>query len=145
MKKLCEIALVNPKQTETLKDDEIVSFVPMSAVKAETASVESEENRRYSEVRKGYTSFRKNDVLIAKITPCFENGKIVQANLSHPVGFGSTEFHVVRPIAGKSDARYLLHYLRQNKVRRDGKRKMTGSAGQKRWTAPYLLDSLAKN
>ena len=77
-------------------------------------------------------------MLLAKITPCFENGKIAQAQLPLPYGFGSTEFHVVRPRDTKADARYLLHYLRQDSIRADGTRRMTGSAGQRRVPESYL-------
>ena len=136
--KLAEVAELNPSLTDALGDDDPVSFVPMSAVTAETASTSPGEDRRYSEVSKGYTPFLDGDVLVAKITPCFENGKIAQARLSHRVGFGSTEFHVVRPRAGQADARYLLHFLRQERIRRDGERRMTGSADQRRVPAHFL-------
>lgn len=136
--KLGEIAELNPRLAESLESNAPVSFVPMSAVTAETASTTTGAERQYSEVSKGYTPFRDGDVLVAKITPCFENGKIAQATISHRIGFGSTEFHVVRPINGKSDARYLLHFLRQERIRRDGERKMTGSAGQRRVPEHFL-------
>ena len=136
--KLSEIADLNPSLAESLSSDEPVSFVPMSAVTAETASTSHGENRCYGEVSKGYTPFRDGDLLVAKITPCFENGKIAQATLTHRFGFGSTEFHVIRPKPGKADARYLLHFLRQDRIRRDGERKMTGSAGQRRVPGHFL-------
>jgi type I restriction enzyme S subunit len=136
--RLREIAKLNPRHTETLESSTPVSFVPMSAVTAETASTTVGEERRYSEVSKGYTPFIDGDILVAKITPCFENGKIAQAKLTHRIGFGSTEFHVVRPHPSKSDARYLLHFLRQEKIRHDGSRKMTGSAGQRRVPEHFL-------
>lgn len=136
--KLTEVAELNPSLTDALGDDDPVSFVSMSAVTAETASTSTGEDRRYSEVSKGYTPFLDGDVLVAKITPCFENGKIAQARLSHRVGFGSTEFHVVRPRAGQADARYLLYFLRQERIRRDGERRMTGSAGQRRVPEHFL-------
>jgi type I restriction enzyme, S subunit len=138
MATLSEIAELNPRLTESLQSNTPISFVPMSAVTAETASTTTGEERSYSEVSKGYTPFRNGDVLVAKITPCFENGKIAQAKLTHAIGFGSTEFHVVRPNADKSDARYLLHFLRQECIRVDGARKMTGSAGQRRVPEHYL-------
>jgi len=137
-RKLGEIAELNPRLAASLASDVPVSFVPMSAVTAETASTTTGEERQYGEVSKGYTPFLDGDVLVAKITPCFENGKIAQATLTHRFGFGSTEFHVVRPRAGKADARYLLHFLRQERIRRDGKRKMTGSAGQRRVPEHFL-------
>ena len=98
----------------------------------------TKEQRPYSEVCKGYTPFQNGDLLVAKITPCFENGKIAQAVLNHHYGFGSTEFHVVRAKPARSDARYLLHFLRQDSIRRDGERKMTGSAGQRRVPEHFL-------
>jgi type I restriction enzyme, S subunit len=136
--KLVEIAELNPRLPETPDSDELVSFVPMSAVTAESASTTRGEDRFYGEVSSGYTPFLNGDVLLAKITPCFENGKIAQATLSHRIGVGSTEFHVVRPLAGKADARYLLHFLRQERIRRDGERRMTGSAGQRRVPEHFL-------
>jgi type I restriction enzyme S subunit len=137
---LREIAELNPKLAEPLESDARVSFVPMAAVAAETASITNGEERRYCEVSKGYTPFIAGDLLVAKITPCFENGKIAQAALTHRVGFGSTEFHVVRPHPQKADARYLLHFLRQDRIRREGERKMTGSAGQRRVPEHFLAE-----
>jgi type I restriction enzyme S subunit len=136
--KLIEIAELNPRLSESPDGDELVSFIPMSAVTAESASTTTGEDRPYGEVSKGYTHFLNGDVLLAKITPCFENGKIAQAKLSRRIGFGSTEFHVVRPRAGKADARYLMHFLRQEHIRLDGARKMTGSAGQRRVPDHFL-------
>jgi type I restriction enzyme S subunit len=110
----------------------------MAAVDAETASTTLGEVRSFSDVSQGYTTFLDGDLLVAKITPCFENGKIAQARLAHRLGFGSTEFHVVRPRADTTDARYLLHFLRQGRIRRDGERKMTGSGGQRRVPEHFL-------
>jgi len=135
---LDEVADLNPRLIEMLAPNDTVSFVPMSAVSAETAGVTEEETRTFAEVAKGYTPFVTGDVLVAKITPCFENGKIAQALLTHRVGFGSTEFHVVRPHANKLDARYALHFLRRGNVRLAGERRMTGSAGQRRVPENFL-------
>lgn len=138
--KLEDLAELNPDLGESLLDDDAVSFIPMSAVTAETASTTAGESRLYSEVKKGYTSFHNGDLLVAKITPCFENGKIAQASLKHRIGFGSTEFHVVRPRIDKADPRYLLHFLRQDRIRRAGERRMTGSAGQRRVPEHFLAN-----
>jgi type I restriction enzyme S subunit len=135
---LDEVAELNPRLAETLTAEDNVSFVPMSAVSAETAGITDEVTRTYAEVAKGYTPFVSGDVLVAKITPCFENGKIAQALLTHRAGFGSTEFHVVRPRADKLDARYTLHFLRLGRVRLAGERRMTGSAGQRRVPENFL-------
>lgn len=138
--KLSEVAYLNPILGGRLPEDELVSFVPMASVSAETAKVETAHDRRYSEVSKGFTPFLSGDVLFAKITPCFENGKIAQANLPRRNGFGSTEFHVVRSRPGVSDARYLHHYLRLKDVRIEGQRRMTGSGGQRRVPSHFLAN-----
>ncbi|WP_349879875.1 restriction endonuclease subunit S [Micromonospora sp. HUAS YX12] len=136
--KLADVAAVNPKLVTRPAADELISFVPMSAVDAETGSTESGEDRLFGEVSRGYTVFADEDVLVAKITPCFENGKIAQACLSRPTGVGSTEFHVIRPNRSQLDARYLLHFLRRPAIRIAGERRMTGSAGQRRVPVAFL-------
>lgn len=138
--RLDEVAQINPKLAKSLSADTLVSFLPMSAVDADRGTTTLGEERQYSEVSKGYTCFENGDLLIAKITPCFENGKIAQATLSHPIGFGSTEFHVVRVNAEKLDDRYLLHFLRQPHLRLEGEKKMTGSGGQKRVPANFIKE-----
>ena len=115
-----------------------VSFVGMSGVSEVTASVLEHDVRTVAECRKGYTAFQRGDVLVAKITPCFENGKIVMADIPHAFGFGSTEFHVIRPRPDKLDPRFLLHFLRVPFFRIQGERRMTGSAGQRRVPANFL-------
>jgi type I restriction enzyme, S subunit len=138
---LGEVALLNPSKSGALASaDDEVDFFPMAVVEASSSTAASTERRRYHEVQKGYTSFADGDVLLAKITPCFENGKIAQARVTTGVAFGSTEFHVLRP--GPSlDGRYLVHFLRRDQVRIDGARKMTGSAGQRR-VPKHFLESL---
>ncbi|WP_460466872.1 restriction endonuclease subunit S [Calidifontibacter terrae] len=88
---------------------------------------------------KGYTVFRNGDILAAKITPCWENGKVGQAKLSQEFGVGSTEFHIVRPTDEVHD-RYLLHFLRQPYIRASGQLRMTGSGGQRRVPASFLSE-----
>ncbi|WP_246227990.1 restriction endonuclease subunit S [Mycolicibacterium helvum] len=127
---LGDVADINPK-AEKIAPDEEVSFVGMADLDIASALTQSTTVRPFREVSKGYTTFADGDILVAKITPCFENNKIGQARLSCKIGVGSTEFHVVRPSERLHD-RYLLHFLRQDKVRRAGERRMTGSAGQRR-------------
>jgi type I restriction enzyme S subunit len=135
---LSEVAELNPRLIDTVSDDTLVSFVPMAGVSAMTADTNGGEERSYREVAKGYTPFLRGDLLVAKITPCFENCKIAHANIQHELGFGSSEFHVVRPRTGHVDSRYLLHFLRQERIRLDGARQMTGSAGQRRVPEHFL-------
>lgn len=136
---LREAAFVNPKAPKAGEIDphQLYDFVPMQAVR-EDGSMEVTESRPYQEVTKGYTSFRSGDVLVAKITPCFENGKIALAETRTDFAFGSTEFHVIRSKENISDPRYLLHFLRLRRVRFEGEERMTGSAGQKRVPRSFL-------
>jgi type I restriction enzyme S subunit len=136
--KLVDVAELNPPLAASLSDGDGVSFMPMAAVDASSVTAVDRETRLYSEVCRGYTPFLDGDVLVAKITPCFENGKIAQARLSRRYGFGSTEFHVVRPHSDQADARYLVHFLRQDSIRKQGESRMTGSAGQRRVPVNFL-------
>ncbi|UYN90017.1 MAG: restriction endonuclease subunit S [Anaerolineales bacterium] len=105
-----------------------------------TLRIEAEVTRKLNEVKKLYTPFRKGDILIAKITPSFENGKLAIANIRHELGFGTTEFHVVRPATSALDTKYLFHFLKQDAIRAVGAKRMTGSAGQKRLPASFVAD-----
>lgn len=129
---LGEVAEINPRLSGTFGESAEVSFLPMASLDAETGSINCHESRLFGEVRKGYTPFISGDLLIAKITPCFENGKIGQAQIPHMLGFGSTEFHVIRPNSKVAMPRFVFHFLRQKRVRLEGERKMTESAGQRR-------------
>ena len=134
------VAQVNPRLAAADRPDldERVSFVPMAAVSGETLSIEAQAERLFSEVAKGYTPFKRGDVLVAKITPCFENGKMAMAdNLAHELGFGTTEFHVFRP-SERITGSYLFNLLRAPYVRKAGAMRMKGAAGQRRVPADFF-------
>jgi type I restriction enzyme S subunit len=133
----CEL---NPKRPKNVDDDLMVSFVPMSAV-SEDGNIDTSDTRPYKEVKKGFTYFAENDVIFAKITPCMENGKgAVAKNLEDGIASGSTEFHVLRPIAGKTNP-YWLYTITMFKSFRGGARKlMTGTGGQLRVPVGYISD-----
>ncbi|PPF56542.1 restriction endonuclease subunit S [Rathayibacter sp. AY1C2] len=114
-----------------------MSFVGMAQLDDVTATATPQDSRLFTAVSKGYTIFRNHDLLVAKITPCFENGKIGRAVLDEEIGVGSTEFHVVRP-GPEIDERYLLHFLRRPEVRRSGELRMIGSGGQRRVPTDFL-------
>jgi type I restriction enzyme, S subunit len=133
------IADINPgTDTFSLPESTLVSFVPMAAVEAHTGRMDSSNIRRLSEVRRGYTAFQENDVLFAKITPCMENGKFVVAqSLSSGIGFGSTEFHVLRS-EKEINPHLLYYYLSQKTFRQAARSAMTGTAGQLRVPTTFL-------
>lgn len=134
-----EVAEVNPAgpRNGQISPDAMVDFVPMAAVH-EDGQIGALEQRSYGDVAKGFTAFRRGDVLLAKITPCFENNKIAVANVKTAYGFGSTEFHVVRCLEERLDPEFLTYFLRQDSVRYAGERRMTGSAGQRRVPKAFL-------
>jgi len=118
-----------------------VTFVPMPAVDAARGVISEPEVRPFSQVRKGYTAFREGDVIVAKITPCMENGKAaIVMNLENGLGFGSTEFHVLRS-NGSVLPEYLYYFIRQESFRKAAEGEMTGSVGQKRVPAEFLKQS----
>jgi len=95
------------------------------------------------DVAGSYTYFADNDVLLAKITPCFENGKIgIARNLINGIGFGSSEYMVFRS-QGKIEPNYLYYFLSRNQIREEGRKQMTGAVGHKRvskdWIENYLI------
>lgn len=135
---LSRIVQINPRLPRGLEDSREISFVPMASV-SEDGGITHQETRNFGEVKKGFTHFQRGDVLLAKITPCFENGKSALAdNLEHPIGFGSTEFHVLRAIPGKVDSRFLYHLVRSNPLLFLGQKSMKGAAGHKRVPAEFL-------
>ncbi len=136
---LYEICAINPRVDKNSIDSEtVVSFVPMPAVEAGTGKIDVSETRSFGAVRKGYTPFRKRDVLFAKITPCMENGKMaIVPDLASEYGFGSTEFHVLRPANG-IDPRFLYHVVSDRAFRFHAEHNMTGAVGQKRVPATII-------
>lgn len=128
---LSDLAEINPRlNVASLPNDTEVSFVPMSAVEVESGRMNATETRRLDEVRRGsYTPFQEGDVLFAKITPSMENGKSAVAQaLASGIGFGSTEFHVFRPVAGV-EAQFVRYYVVQEAFRRTARGHMKGTAG----------------
>lgn len=136
IKKIEEISNVNPTKDKVDEDIE-VSFIGMSDISVD-GKLQNYNIKKYGEVCKGFTSFKDNDVLLAKITPCFENGKggLVQ-NLKNGIGFGSTEFHVLRANK-KDDAKFIYYTTKSWKFKTLGEKNMTGSAGQKRVPTDFI-------
>ena len=121
-----------------IEDLQPVHFVPMAAVAENFAGVDASQLRPLKEVRKGYTAFVEGDVLFAKITPCMENGKGgLVPTLTQAVGFGSTEFHVLRPNQMAS-GKWLAYFLLQPSFRKLARANMTGTAGQMRVPTKWL-------
>jgi type I restriction enzyme S subunit len=128
-----EIAEINPRLGKSdIDDDTLASFVPMKCVEAESGRCVPPENKKVAEVKKGYTPMQDGDVIMAKVTPCMENGKAaVMRGLKNGIGFGSTEFYVLRPSA-KILPDFLFYFIIQQSFRREAERHMTGAVGLRR-------------
>jgi type I restriction enzyme S subunit len=135
---LSEVGLLSPRNEAP--DALEVSFVPMPLIAAEYGVANQHEIRPWGEIKKGYTHFAEGDVGLAKITPCFENGKsTIFRNLTGGIGSGTTELHIVRPLFVHQD--YVLIFLKSPHFIENGISKMTGTAGQKRLPTEYFAHS----
>ncbi|WDL75726.1 restriction endonuclease subunit S [Helicobacter winghamensis] len=125
---------LNPSKREIANIDEntIVSFVEIASV-ADKGYIQNKVDKPLKELRKGsYTYFAENDILIAKITPCMENGKCAIAkNLANGLGMGSSEFHIFRTHKGLNN-KFLFACLNQDSIRQEATKNMTGSSGHRR-------------
>jgi len=140
VKRLRFVLKLNPSKSEaqSRNSDAEVSFVPMESV-SEDGTVNLDKVKPLGEVKDGYTYFLNDDVVVAKITPCFENGKgALMRGLTNGIGFGTTEFHVLRP-AG-IDRRFLYLLTTTRPFRGLGEAEMKGAAGQKRVPENFIKD-----
>ena len=141
LKALDEIAVFKPSKEEIrdLSGETEVSFVPMSCINTYDASFTPTEVRALRDVSTGFTYFRDNDVLLAKITPCFENGKAgIAHNLKNGIGFGSTEFIVIRADTSVVDPEWIFYHINTHEFIDGGRSFMTGTAGQQRIDLNYV-------
>lgn len=121
----------NPSKP-VLNDNCIVTFLGMKDI-SECGKVCLEDEKEYKDVKTGFTNFINDDVILAKITPCFENGKsAIVRNLKNGYGFGSTEFHVLRTKKDLLLPECLYQTIHSNSFIKAGTMKMSGAVGQKR-------------
>jgi type I restriction enzyme S subunit len=143
MVRLGDFVGINPQKSEArklLNPDDPVSFLPMEDLGVRCGEVTPIKQRRFGDVQSSYTYFRDGDVLLAKITPCFENGKLgIARNLVNGVGFGSSEYLVIRP-TDLLLSEYVYHAISRNEFIDQGQRVMTGSVGHKRVPKDYVSE-----
>ena len=142
--KLGEVVKINPKipKEKIVSDTMLVQFLPMKLVEELSGKIHLTETRIYQEVRKGYSAFIENDILFVKVTPCMENGKIaVVTKLKNKIGFGSTEFHVLRTIPNVIN-KYIFYFIVQDKFRKLAEYSMTGAVGLRRVPKQFIEQQL---
>uniref|UniRef100_UPI004049E5EB restriction endonuclease subunit S n=1 Tax=Gelidibacter sp. TaxID=2018083 RepID=UPI004049E5EB len=143
-KTLGDVCEIDPKKSELkgLPVNHLVSFLPMKDLGISQNKIIPIVTRKLSEVMGSYTYFRDRDVLLAKVTPCFENGKLgIAENLTNGIGFGSSEYIVFRPL-NNVISEYIFYLLSSNKFRNDGKKLMFGTTGLKRLSKDYVKNFL---
>ena len=130
------------REIENLTAEDEVTFAPMDALDDGLGGLDASMSRPLGEVAAGsYNYFREGDVLLAKVTPCFENGKKALARgLINGVGFATSEVHVFRPTPGKLDARFLMYLFSSEDFRAEGMKTMTGAGGLKRVSDAAILN-----
>ncbi|ERJ71799.1 putative DNA-directed RNA polymerase, omega subunit [Porphyromonas sp. oral taxon 278 str. W7784] len=137
---ICEF---NPSKRELagMPLDTVVSFLEMASV-SNDGFVEGGQDRILQEVIKGsYTYFRDGDIIIAKITPCMENGKCaLLSGLTNGIGFGSSEFHVFRNKNAAVRQGFLFHFLNREIIRKQAEQRMTGASGHRRVPIDFYRD-----
>lgn len=142
MVRLCDVCEINPKKSEVkcLPDDTLVSFVPMADINENSMDFTPKEEKKLVDVVGGYTYFRDNDVLVAKVTPCFENGKAgVAKNLKNGIGFGSSELYVLR-CSEKVLPSFIYMMLTTEKFKAEGTAQMTGTGGLQRVPKDFVSE-----
>lgn len=143
---LSDLVEINPRKSEISDHDKSlpVSFVGMADV-GENGSLNLSRESTIHECWNGYTYFKEGDVLFAKITPCMENGKgAIAIGLENKIGFGSTEFHVLRPKKDITKATWIYYLSYSERFRKVAESFMTGSAGQKR-VPSYFFEQFKVN
>jgi type I restriction enzyme S subunit len=141
MKTLCEACDIRPPKSEArerLAADALVTFLPMEDMGINEKFVRAIQKKPLSAVQGSYTYFADGDVLLAKITPCFENGKLgIARDLTNGVGFGSSEYVVFRPDKTTSKE-WLYYYLSRETFRVEGAASMSGAVGHKRVSKDFI-------
>ncbi|MEH1850311.1 MAG: restriction endonuclease subunit S [Nostoc sp.] len=134
------IGWINPRNN--LPDDLDVAFIPMNLIPQKYGVVVQWETKKWGDVKKGFTHFAEGDVALAKITPCFQNGKsCVMRGLKNQFGAGTTELHIFRPIDNLTYPEYVLIYFNSVSFIKNAIPIMTGTAGQKRVPNSYVVQN----
>ena len=132
---------VNPRNN--LSDDTDAGFVPMVLIKDGFNNEHSFEERKWGKIKSGFTHFANNDVIVAKITPCFQNRKsAVIANLPNGIGAGTTELYVLRDVTSQLCMQYILLLFKTNEFIKNGVKNFSGTAGQQRIGKDFISNYL---
>ncbi|SBS64738.1 restriction endonuclease subunit S [Vibrio splendidus] len=136
---LSEVVTVNPKHKDL--EDQEAGFVPMALAPTDFNGTLNYEERQWDKIKKGYTHFATGDVIFAKVTPCFENGKAaIVKELPNDIGAGSTEFYVLRPVIKDISVIYIFAVIKSYDFLQTGAENMTGAVGLRRVPKKFVED-----
>ena len=137
--RLSDIVLINPRNH--IPDNTMAAFIPMERIDATFLSSYSYVERKWGEIKQGFTHFSDGDVAFAKITPCFQNRKsMILNNLPNGIGAGTTELKVLRPYRNTLSVEYLLFFLESPYFVEEAIFK--GTANQQRIMSGYMESKL---
>ncbi|MWV61329.1 restriction endonuclease subunit S [Helicobacter saguini] len=130
---LNKIAIINPSKTEISNLNKNLEITFLSMQNLGSGVINEQETGTIKEYLSGYTYFRENDILIAKITPCMEHGKCAVAyDLKNKIGFGSTEFNVFRVVDSRFTTEFIFCFLNRESIRKIAVDNMVGTSGRQR-------------
>lgn len=134
---LADIVAINPKHKEL--NNQTAGFVPMALAPTDFSGQLNFEERSWDKIKKGYTHFADGDVIFAKVTPCFENGKAaIVHNMPNGIGAGSTEFYALRPYLKELSQEYIFSIIKSHEFLTLGAENMTGAVGLRRVPKQFL-------
>jgi len=140
LKRVCKVNASVSHLLREFSDDSLVTFLPMEAISVD-GKIDCSQKQPLKNVKSGFSSFAVNDVVVAKITPCFENGKGACLDaLDTAIGYGTTELIVLRGFKNEINQQFLYQVTKITSFRKNGAEVMTGSAGQKRVPANFIAN-----
>ncbi len=132
---------INPHNN--INDDTDAGFIPMALIKDGFKNEHCFETRKWKDIKSGFTHFANGDIVVAKITPCFQNRKsAIISNLPNGVGAGTTELHVIRDVTSSLYMPYVLLFLKTNDFIENGVKNFSGTAGQQRIGKDFVSNYL---
>lgn len=135
--RLGEYCLLNPRNN--VEDSLETSFIPMKLINDGFDNKHTFESKKWKEIKSGFTHFAENDIVVAKITPCFENRKsAIMKDLINGVGAGTTELYVIRCFDDTILPKFILSIFKTEKFINGGVQTYTGTAGQQRVKKDYV-------
>ena len=137
--KLGDLCSINPRNIA--EDDLDVGFIPMTRINDGYLGGHTYEIKKWKDIKSGFTHFQTGDVVVAKITPCFQNRKsTIISDIPNKIGAGTTELHVIRDNTRIINMRYLLLLVKTEMFIREGVKNFTGTAGQQRVGKDYIMN-----